>query len=561
MKKYILIIPILLTILACNNTKKTGININYDNFKFQKNFLEASKQRMLGNDQEAVNLYMTCLSINKESAASNYLLSSIYLKKNDIQTAQTFAGNAVSIEKNNIWYDLQLAETYIAGKKYPEAEIIYSGLKKKYPNKRFIYEELINLNKMLDKTEKIIILYEELKNNFGINQDESLVLFDLYMSFDEFEKAKELLNELTAEYPFNIDYQLLYADYYIANNNLLQAQTVFDNLAEKYPNSGKLHLSLAAFYKLKNDKNNFLNSIKKAFQSSDIELNRKISIFLQDIVYNFTEAEIESLLKIIENEYPENYQIYILYAEHYLQKANKLKAIKYFRNAYKISTSSLKSMKKLLELELSMFNYSNLYHEAKKLTEIYPNQAEIYFYAGLSAYRLGKYDESVKYLSAGKELVVDNVKLKIDFLTFLAQAHDKQKKYKKADEIFDNLLNKYPENYFIKNTYAFTLAQSNRRLNFAEELVKKCLLVNSISPFFNDTYARILLMKGEYQKALETIQISIEKMPDNPQILERYGDILFKLNKIEEAVKYWKQAKLKGSSSILLEEKIKNKTY
>ena len=45
----------------------------------------------------------------------------------------------------------------------------------------------------------------------------------------------------------------------------------------------------------------------------------------------------------------------------------------------------------------------------------------------------------------------------------------------------------------------------------------------------------------------------------NPKILEHYGDVLYKLNKNEEALKKWIESKQAGNNSEGLEKKIKEK--
>ena len=46
---------------------------------------------------------------------------------------------------------------------------------------------------------------------------------------------------------------------------------------------------------------------------------------------------------------------------------------------------------------------------------------------------------------------------------------------------------------------------------------------------------------------------------ENPEAIERYGDVLFQLDKIEEALQYWQKALDMGSTSPVLEKKIKER--
>jgi len=47
----------------------------------------------------------------------------------------------------------------------------------------------------------------------------------------------------------------------------------------------------------------------------------------------------------------------------------------------------------------------------------------------------------------------------------------------------------------------------------------------------------------------------------NPTLLEHYGDILFMLQKLEEAKQFWEKAKNNGGNSEVLERKIREQKY
>ena len=82
------------------------------------------------------------------------------------------------------------------------------------------------------------------------------------------------------------------------------------------------------------------------------------------------------------------------------------------------------------------------------------------------------------------------------------------------------------------------------------------------SPNFIDTYAWVLFLKGNFAEAEILLKkaISLSANP-NGIILEHFGDVLFKLNKKEEAIISWEKAKETGEASQFIEEKILKKHY
>jgi predicted negative regulator of RcsB-dependent stress response len=63
--------------------------------------------------------------------------------------------------------------------------------------------------------------------------------------------------------------------------------------------------------------------------------------------------------------------------------------------------------------------------------------------------------------------------------------------------------------------------------------------------------------KGMHETALEYIQKAIQSGGgDDPDIMEHYGDILYALDRQEEAAKAWKKAIELGGESNELREKV-----
>ena len=85
----------------------------------------------------------------------------------------------------------------------------------------------------------------------------------------------------------------------------------------------------------------------------------------------------------------------------------------------------------------------------------------------------------------------------------------------------------------------------------------KCNKIEKNNSTYQDTYAWILYNKKEYIKAKEWMIKAIQNGGEkSPVILEHYGDVLYQLGDINNAVLQWKKAKQKGKGSEFLEKKI-----
>jgi len=107
------------------------------------------------------------------------------------------------------------------------------------------------------------------------------------------------------------------------------------------------------------------------------------------------------------------------------------------------------------------------------------------------------------------------------------------------------------------NNYSYYLSEANINLDKAEKMISICIEKEFDNPTYLDTYAWVLFKRGKYSEALFYIKRVVELDKENSSILmEHFGDILYKNNKIEEALKAWKKSRDLGNDSKELQQKI-----
>ena len=93
-------------------------------------------------------------------------------------------------------------------------------------------------------------------------------------------------------------------------------------------------------------------------------------------------------------------------------------------------------------------------------------------------------------------------------------------------------------------------------------MIKRAIELNTENANYLDTYGWILFLEKKYTDSefwlLKAIDFGGAK---NGTILEHYGDVLFKLNKKEKALKYWKLAQENNNTSPTLIQKINLNLY
>ena len=524
-----------------SNTKSSQKNgFNENSYKY--NFHEAGKEMMSANYDKAIELYNNCLQMKSNSAVSMFALSSIYLEKKDLQTALTYSKKSVETNPDNLWYQIQLAEIYYLNNDLINSEKVYYELSKKYPNEYFLYEELISLNKSIPDLHKLITVYQNLSAKLSLTEDQSFELYDLYLKAGSFNEAEKLLNKMLTDYPDNIDVKILNADFCYAKGEIKLANDIYAELIKQNPNDSKIFLSLASFYKMTGNTTGFLEVCRTIFKFDDIPVQTKLDILITDIGQIAGKDKFGEFLLILGTNYPDDYKIQVFSGEFSLNNGNKKDALIFFSNAFKISKESEQAIEKLFALQTGFYKYADLLRDTEEVSELFPNHAVIQFYAALALKNIENFKDAIKLFNIANELAFDNKNLKDEILIHLADSYAGLNDFENMTKIYEKLISANPSDLYFKNHYAYSLAKYNKNLTFAGKLLEECLISVPTSPEYNLSFSKLLFAQGNYTKALETIQISFDKLPENPVCIEDYADILFKMGKKNEAIELWKKS-------------------
>ena len=86
----------------------------------------------------------------------------------------------------------------------------------------------------------------------------------------------------------------------------------------------------------------------------------------------------------------------------------------------------------------------------------------------------------------------------------------------------------------------------------------RCNELRADNGTYQDTYAWILYKLKQFELAKEwLLKALLNGGEKSSVVVEHYGDVLYRLDKVDEAIKQWKKAKELGDASEFLNQKIK----
>lgn len=528
-------------------------------------FIDAMTEKMRGNYSEAVNLFEASLKLDPQNAAALYNLSGLYDMSGRTLPALEAAKKAVQIDPENQWYMVQLAYLYNRNLLYKESIQTFEKLIKKYPKDVDNYYPYAEVLLKTGEYEKAILVLNDLEKIIGFDDQLVFNKYRIYAQNGKFTEALAEIEKLIKQNPSEISNYGIAAEIYLQMNNQAKAMEYYQKILEVDPQNGMVHLSLSDYYHSQGNEEKSVQELKSAFASSSLDPDTKMKILL-DFYYRPGDSKLRQeayeLLDLMEEAHPENAKPYAIYGD-FLMEDNRIpEARDKFRKATEYDKDKFVIWNQLLSIELELKDYDALYKESKEAMELFPTQSVLYYFNGYAGYQTKKYKEASESLEAGKAMVVDNRELEAEFYQLLGDTYHKLKEHALSDENYDQALRINPDNIYVLNNYAYYLSERKTRLNDAAEMSLKCNTLQPDQSNFEDTYAWILFIQKKYDEAEKWMKKAMDHGGEKSGvILEHYGDILYHLERKDEAVQYWKKALEKENHSTQLEKKINDKKY
>ena len=538
-----------------------------DRRKFDYFYLEGTRLAQKGEIDAAFDMLRQAAAVDTMSASVKYALASYYLQLNKPQIAYDMIKDAVRIDKDNYWYGMMLANLAQNLGDNEQAEKAYQTLIANNPQKPELNYMLAETYAQKGEYQKAIDSYEKMEQSMGIMEPITLQKVKLYKALKNDEKAYAEVEKLIKAYPQEIGYLILLGDIYLNDNKDDKALEMYDRAEKMEPDNGYLLVSKANYYNRKGDKERYLGEIRKALSNKKIDVETKVKIltdYLSDLLQkkeNLDQAY--QLFSELVDMHPQEESIYILYAEFLLSQKKYKEAGEQLQVAVDLAPNNKQYWLQLMGVNMQLGEFDEVITAGEKALTYIPDAAEIYMYMG-SGYAMQKdYDKAVDILKRGiSHLDENNNTLVSDYYGQLGDSYYLSGDKDKAFEAFENALLHNPKNTGVLNNYSYFLALDKRDLSKAERMSGDVIKIEPDNPTFLDTYAWVFFQQGNYTLAKIYLQNALNKGGDkSADLLEHYGDVLFMLGEVDEALQYWEKAKNAGSESEVLPRKIKDKKY
>lgn len=543
--------------------KKGKDNISKDQLQQAEYiFSEGMKEYTLDNYARALDAFEKSISIDKTNAAANYMIGQIYAKQNSLYKAIQYAQRAVELNDTNKYYYMLLANIYERKQDFHEATKVYLALMKKIPNSNEYYYDLAPVYLLQSKYVDAIKCYEKIEKFFGVSEDISKQKQQIFLKQGKLGDAVNEGKKLIEAFPDDFRYVIALVELLITNEKFEEAEKVVGDLVKKDPTNPFANLAMHDIYKSKGEMQKANQKLEIAFKSAELDIDTKIGILITKIRQmqgdEIIKEQCLSLAAILVQVHPLESKAYAMNADVLVISGKSLEALTNYLKSAGLDNSNTKIWQQIVILDSELNMADSLKMHSEKALELFPNQSIFWFYNGL-AYQFKKdYKKATASFEQGKKLASSDKGLLVQFNTLLGDSYNGLKEFKKSDECFDEVLRTDVNNYVVLNNYSYYLSLRKDKLDQAKKMSERVIKEFPDNATYVDTYAWILYVMKDYDKAKEYFE-KIAQSSNNGTIIEHYGDVLFQLGQKELALEQWKKAKLMGEASDFIEKKIADK--
>jgi tetratricopeptide (TPR) repeat protein len=539
----------------------------------ESNFLEGEKYFILEDYTKAFYFFQHVLEQEPDNAPALYKCAEVLSRSNkdeDVRRAAEYIQHALDIDKQNPYYYLLASNIYTGLNDYSKAAGLLETLMKEIPgNERYLFE-LAAIYQYAKKPEEAIRIYNRAESVYGINETCSQQKQSLYQQMGKVNEALEEARRLVDTFPEEERFVMTYAEALAQNNQVKKATELIEQFVLQHPDAGGSRVLLAGFYRDQGMEDKARTLLREAFVNPTVDVSTKaivLSTYAEQIAQlrqrNSPNLAVESfgleLAGLLRQSNGQESNVRAVIGDLYVTLDKKAEAEQEYRKAVQLGTARFETWQNLFSLLSDNRQFDSLIYYTEQGMEYFPNQALLYYFNGYGHLRKKHYRESVTGLEQARRLASKEVVLLTEINVLLGDAYNGTKDFVKSDRAFDEALSFNPNNDYVLNNYSYYLATRKEHLDKANQMAALAVKNNPDNSSYLDTYAWVLFMEGKYKEARKIMERAIAQPDITAAHWEHYGDILFQLGEVDEAVKQWEKARNMTSQHDLLDKKIANR--
>lgn len=338
------------------------------------------------------------MQIDPSNDATLYELSIIKKLKKNYAGAQDLLERAVTVNPDNEWYWVALADCYEKSNSYAKLENVFNELIRLDPEKTDYYYDKANALFYQGKYDEALAVYKKIEEQTGITDDLLANRQKIYLKQNKIDLAARQLEQMIANDPSQIKYYLFLSQLYSSNNQPDKALKILQDGEKIKPNSGLVHLALADIYRDKKNIDASYNELNLAFAIPDLDIEQKIKIiggYLPRFPDPNARASALELSKLLITAHPNDARAFSIYGDMLLQNDKSKEARVMYQKSVALNTQVYEVQEQLVRLDLADNDIAAAIKDGENSLSLFPNQAWMNYLVGVAWLQKKRLPQSV----------------------------------------------------------------------------------------------------------------------------------------------------------------------
>ena len=547
---------LLLVVLQASAQKSVSSDFVPSSETAQRAFFAGQNNLVKGDLQEAYTCFQTCVEEEPDVAGFHYELGKIELELGRYESSIKHLNDALELEPEHDWYCYSRGLAHIKLENYDEAwgdlMVWFKARQGNLEALDFCAEQFVAAGEIWHAYQAYSYYEDEIAHNLEVRINRLFLVLSSQLSRN---KIYSFINDAVKDFPDEPLFLFEEASMLATDGEFSKAIPIFENLTEGFPDFLDSYLALAKCHLASQSGQDIYMLLKKGFKSEDIDPAEKLSLLVE--VQN--EDQVTELLEIAINAHPDDPRLHHFMAMRHMQFGRVDRARDSYVKAISGNPNSVTVREEYMYVLMMQKDWNTLATVSEEAITYFPLEAIFSHYLGSAYSKLGDHKKAIKAYKGGLAIVYEMPELGGALAQGLAMAYREIGEKEKSFDAFEESLDYYPDPY-VMNNYAFFLASDRKNISRAYELSEKANELIPKEPNFLDTHALILHLMNRSEEALTFIQQAQSFLPEGefPDAVfsEREGDILWELERFDEARLKWNEAAEAGGGMKRLNEKL-----
>ena len=332
------------------------------------------------------------------------------------------------------------------------------------------------------------------------------------------------------------------------------------SLAARFPEEGQIPLLLTHVYLQVKDFGAALGQLHAASEDRSLQPEMISQVSLKVFELIDSKEKWSAALDVTQHfiqMYPLEPRFFAIQGDLYVSAQNFSTGLASYLQAARMGKSKLEVWARIVQLDFELNAIDSAIVHAQEALVLWPTHGFFHFQKGFGQYIKGDLSGSLKSLELAKDYLQSQDAWDVQLYSILGDVYQAQKRYRDSEKAFDYVLRKQPEDEHVLNNYSYYLSLRKERLVEAAAMSKKLVQKFPTNGTYLDTHAWVLYQQGLFAEALVFLELAVaDKEPAGATVWEHLGDALYRLKRLDDAVKAWKHAKKLAGENQLLDKKI-----